>query len=134
MTTKEAPEFVQHTGHLPQHVDPTVDAGIHSPAVTVGGILDHPQVIHPLDHDPDRDAEFIGDPPGLIPAAGFPGRAVAERAGEMDRRQLDPLLDHHLDGQRTVQAPRKQDHRTSFHPSSPISAKPQHRRFGCGPF
>ena len=92
-----------------------MNAGIHPSAVPVGGLLDDPHIMHALDDHPDWHPEFLSNPAGLLLAVGLARAAVAEWACKMDRRKLDPLIDHHLYGQCAVQPARHEHYRLFLH-------------------
>jgi hypothetical protein len=83
--------------------------------------------MHALDDHPDWHPEFLSNPAGLLLAVGLARAAVAEWACKMDRRKLDPLIDHHLYGQCAVQPARQQDLRASV--DSFLNHFPQHHLY-----
>jgi hypothetical protein len=71
--------------------------------MAVGWALDHFDVIHTFMDDPDGDVQLLGDLPGLHFTARLLRRTIAEDAGKMDGRHVDPLVNHHPHRQGAVQ-------------------------------
>ena len=101
---KRSTHLRQQLFNFPEHVDPAVDAGIHAAAMTVGRMLDHPDVIHTFVDDVNRHIKLFGNFPGLELATRLLWRTVAKNAGKMNSRYVDSLIDHQPDSQGAVQA------------------------------